>query len=131
MREERALLGHVADAAMLARHEDVATVVDHLGPELHLAAVEALEAGHDPQQRRLAAARDSEDAGEAARRDGQVDAVEHRVVAERLAGAANDELLHRPIVTAGSTSAVAMTAGGPAPAVAVRAGSRSNQRPST
>ncbi len=115
VREERALLGHVADAAVLARHEDVTPVVDHLGPELHLTAVEALEAGDDPQQRRLAAARDTEDAREAAGRDGQVDTVEHCVVAERLAGAADDELLHRPIVTAGSTSAVAMTAGRPDP----------------
>ena len=45
-------------------------------PELDLAVVGPLEAGHDPQQRRLAAARRAENGGERPVRDGQVDAAQ-------------------------------------------------------
>ena len=45
VREQRTLLGHVADTTVLARHEHVATVVDDLRPQRDLAAVEALETG--------------------------------------------------------------------------------------
>ena len=134
VREQRALLGHIADATVLARDEHVAAVVDQVLAELDLAAIEALEAGDDAQQRRLAAARRAQNAGETAGLDGQVHAVEDLEVSERLAHASDGELLHRPIVAAGSTSGAVpvKTVGGPAaPAAAVRAGSRSNQRPST
>jgi hypothetical protein len=53
--EEGALLGHVADAALL-RRQVRAPVIQRLLAERHGAPLGALEAGDHPQQRRLAAA---------------------------------------------------------------------------
>ena len=59
VREQRAVLGHVADAAMLGA-DAPAPVVDDPPADRDRAGVESFEAGDQPQQRRLAAARRAE-----------------------------------------------------------------------
>ena len=71
--EQGALLGDVADAAVLRGHEPLAGVVDDLVPQPDLALVRALEPRNDPQQSRLAAAGRAEDRGERPVRDGQIE----------------------------------------------------------
>ena len=129
VREERPFLGHVADATMLARDEDAAAVVDHLGAQHDFAAVEPLETRDDAQQRRLAAPRRAQDPREAARRNGEVHPVEDAQLAERFAGAPDGELSHLAIVADGSGRTAPAATG--VPAAAAREGSRSNHRPST
>ena len=129
MRKQRSLLGHVANAPMLARHEHVAAIVHHFAAQTDLTHVEMFEPGHDPQQGRLPAARRSEDGGEAPRRDGQIDAVEYMERTERLVDAADGKLLHRPLwpLAAPRHSRRRWSDAG----CCRRAGSRSNQRPRT
>ena len=86
MGEERSLLGDEADAAPL-RGEVRAAVLERPLAEADRAVVGPLEAGDQPQQRRLAAARRPEHRGEAAARDLEVDADQHLGRAEGLAQA--------------------------------------------
>ena len=113
MREERTLLGDVADAAFLARDEAVAGVVDHFGTQLHFAGIKALEAGDDAQQGRLAAARRTQDGREAAGGDLEVDPVEDlgATAAERLGHPADDQVPHCRTIVAGGKTPAAVGAG--------------------
>ena len=94
MREQRALLGDVPDAAPLARHEATAGVVDQVLADEDLSVVGPFEAGHDPQQRRLAAPRGAEDRRERPGRNGQVHAAQDRLRPECLGHAGDAEVLH-------------------------------------
>ena len=82
--EEGALLGHEADLAALRRQVG-ALVAEHLGAEPHRAGFGALEAAEQAQQGGLAAARRAEDGGQAPGGDLEVEAAEHRRLAEGLA----------------------------------------------
>ncbi len=78
VREQRAFLGHVADPALLRRHVATAVVQRPAG-KADLAALGALEAGDDAEQRRLAAPGEAEHGGQRARGDLQVHAAQHRL----------------------------------------------------
>ena len=80
VREQREVLEHQPDAAPLGRHETVRP--RHLlAVDQHAARGRALDAGGDPEQGRLAAARRSEQAEDLRRRDVEADAVERQGVA--------------------------------------------------
>ena len=110
VREERTLLGDVADASPLGGHEP-ATVVDHVLAEDDGPPVRSLETGQHPQQGGLATARRSEDGGQGALGDGEVDPGQDGVGPERLVEVGDVETGHD--------------------VPSARLGSRSNQRPST
>ncbi len=80
MREQREVLEHEPDPALLRRHEAVGSG-DLLAVEQHAARGRALDAGGDPEQGRLAAARRPEQAEDLRRRDVEADAVEREHVA--------------------------------------------------
>jgi hypothetical protein len=77
VREQAALLRHVADAAALGRLIAAGTVHDGAA-EGEQAAVGVLEAGDHPQQRGLATARRAQDGGQRVRRDLKVHVIQHR-----------------------------------------------------
>jgi hypothetical protein len=83
MREQRALLGDVADPAVLGRDRPPA-VVDDTITDPQSAAVELLKARDQPQERRLAAARGAQDGGDRANRDRQVHTRQDGRLAEPL-----------------------------------------------
>src|SRR5919112_408802 len=83
MREEIELLEDDADALPNRRHLH-ALARDLLALEEHAAAVDRLEQVDAAEQRALAAAARPDDHERLAGGDGQVDAVEHDVVAEAL-----------------------------------------------
>ncbi len=80
MREQREVLEHQADAALLRRHEAVGSG-DLLTVDQHAARGRALDAGGDPEQGRLAAARGPQQAEDLRRRDVEADVVEREDVA--------------------------------------------------
>jgi hypothetical protein len=77
--ERRVVLEHEPDVALLGRQAGGVEALDHHGP-----LVRVLEAGDDPQQRRLAAAAGTEQRRELAGGDGEVDVVERDEIAEAL-----------------------------------------------
>jgi hypothetical protein len=95
VREERALLCHVADRALVRRHVDGARVRDHPLADRDDPAVSGDEAHHDAKQRRLAAPGRSEDGGERALRHVEVDALAYDALAIGLAKASTLEIGHR------------------------------------
>ena len=80
MREQGEVLEHQADAALLRRHEAVGAR-DLLTVDQHAARRRALDAGGDPEQGRLAAARRPQQAEDLRRRDVEADLVEREDVA--------------------------------------------------
>ncbi len=91
MREKRVILEHQADAAGLRRQEQLRA--GDLAPVEEDAPLRrALDAGRDPEQRRLAAAGMAEQADELARRDRQRDVVERAQRAVDLAHALESKL---------------------------------------
>ena len=80
MREQREVLEHQADAALLRRHEAVGSR-DFLAVDQHAPRRRALDAGGDPEQGRLAAARGPQQAEDLRRRDVEADLVEREDVA--------------------------------------------------
>ncbi len=95
MREQRALLGHVADAAPLGR-EVGAPVLERPLAERDRAALGALEAGDHAQQRRLAAAGQPQHGGQRARRHLELHALEHRRARVALPQVADRQPAHAP-----------------------------------
>jgi hypothetical protein len=90
MRIERVVLEHHGDVAILGFQP-----VDHAVPNRHLAAGDALEAGHHAQQRGLTAARGADDDDEFAVGDLHVDAVNDLdLVVVGLLDAAQMDLRH-------------------------------------
>jgi hypothetical protein len=86
MREQRVVLEHHADVAPMRRQRR-----DILPVELHRAAIDAQQAGHDAQQGGLAAAGRPQQGNELALADAEIDAAQHGRRAERLLGAGNVE----------------------------------------
>ena len=84
VREQRALLGHVADAAPRRGGRVAPGPLTTWPPSAIVPASGVREACDQPQQRRLAAARGAEDRVELAGGDVEVDAVEHADGAEAL-----------------------------------------------
>ncbi len=77
MREQREVLEHQADAALLRRHEAVGPATSW--PSISTRPEDrALDAGGDPEQGRLAAARRPEQAEDLRRRDVEADMVERQ-----------------------------------------------------
>ena len=74
--EQRTLLWHVADAALL-RRQVRACIVERLPAERHAAPLGALEAGDHAQQRGLAAAGEAEHRGQRPGRHLELEALEH------------------------------------------------------
>ncbi len=93
VREQRALLRHVADPAVLRRPRP-AGAGDGRAAERDRAGVRVVEAGDQPQQRGLAAAGRAEHGGQRARRHVQVDPTQHLGGAERLGDAGEGECRH-------------------------------------
>ena len=83
MREEREVLKHQADAALLRRNE-IARPRHLLAVDQHAARGWALDAGGDPEQRGLAAAGRTEQAQHLARRHVERDMVEREPLAITL-----------------------------------------------
>ena len=81
VREQRRLLRDVTDPAALGRHVRT-RAGHHPARQPDLAGLRPLEAGQDPQQRGLAAARRAEDGGHRPRRHDQVHLVQDRGGAE-------------------------------------------------
>lgn len=80
---------HVPEQGVVLKDEPDVTIARRLGGDAaagveHLAAVRRLEAGDDPQERRLAAARGAEQGDELARRDVEADVVQDRDPVEGL-----------------------------------------------
>src|SRR5690242_3191750 len=93
MGEQTAILGDIADMAMFRLDMDRAVGDDPIA-DANRAAVGALEAADQPQQRGLAAARGAEDRNEAAGDDVEVDAAQHDVRPEAFAQPGDDEFSH-------------------------------------
>ena len=91
VREQREVLEHEPDAALLGRHEAVGPR-DLLIVDQHAAAGGPLHAGGDAKQSGLAAARRPEQADDLARRDVEA----HMIEREPLAEAARDVLEGEP-----------------------------------
>jgi hypothetical protein len=81
--KERPLLGHVPDAPALGGEMEP-TVVDDAAADGDDAAIRPLETGQEAQQGRLAAPRRSQDGGQGAFGDVEIEAPQHRLGAERL-----------------------------------------------
>ena len=111
VREQRALLGDVPDVAPLG-WGSMSGVVDDEGTETDRPPVGPVEPGEDPQQRRLPAPRRTEDRGQGAVGDVQIDAAQHGLAREALVEIGHGEARHDTTTAAGD-------------------GIRSNQRPST
>jgi hypothetical protein len=94
VREERALLGHVADPPPFAGHEMTPRIVDEVIPDPDLPAVGPLEAGHNPQQRGLPTARGPENGRERTGRNGELHPAQDRLGPERLGHAGDAKVLH-------------------------------------
>ena len=77
VREEGIALEHGVDVALVGRQ-----AVDVLAHKDHVAAVRGLKAADDAQQRRLAAARGTEQGDELIVVDVEIDVVEHHIVAK-------------------------------------------------
>jgi hypothetical protein len=99
VREQRALLRHVADAAAFGGQEG-AEPVGQGWADPDRARVGALEAGQHPQQGGLAAAGRAEDSGQRARGHVQVQARQHLVTAEGLGQPGDRQLGHVIILRA-------------------------------
>ncbi len=119
MREQRALLRHVPDATTVTGHEAPAGIVDHHSPDADLPLVRPFEAGHDPQQRGLAAARRTEDGGERTGRHGQIHPAQDGLGPEGLGDTGDAKVFHVDIILVGNS---APGASGPGPAAAHPAG---------
>ena len=96
--EERALLRDVAESPTLGRFVGAA-VVDRAPADADLALVDAVESGHQPQQRRLAAARGSEHGRERVAGHGEVDTAQHGLGAVALVHADELEVAHAATTT--------------------------------
>ena len=81
MRKQREVLEHQANAALLRRHEAVGAG-DLLVVDQDAATARALDAGGDPKQRGLAAARGPEQADDLARLDVEAHMIEREPLAE-------------------------------------------------
>ena len=90
MGEEREVLKHQADAALLRRNE-IVRPRHLLAVEQHLARGWALDAGGDPEQRGLAAAGGTKQAEHLARRHVERDMVERKALAITLGDIGEDE----------------------------------------
>ena len=77
MREQRVILEHHADAALLGRHAVIAAA-DQPAVEPDLAARDRLEAGDAPEHRGFAAAARAEQAADVAALQRKRNAVQHR-----------------------------------------------------
>ena len=100
MREQGALLGHVADPPLLGRDVD-ALVLERRAAEHHLALLGALEAGDHAQQRRLAAPGGAEHGGQGPGLDDQVQPPQHRAPVVALPEVVDPQLAHRLASPAG------------------------------
>ena len=76
--EQERILQHDAELAAVVHEVDLAQVV---AVHAHGALARVVEAADEPRERRLAAARHAHERDAAARRDVEVDAVQHRVAA--------------------------------------------------
>ena len=121
--------GQRADPPPLAGHETTPRIVDEVIPDPDLSAVGPLEAGHNAQQRGLATARGPENGRERTGRNGELHSAQDRLGPECLGHAGDAQVLHVDTIVdcrraLGSPRALW-------PAAPIRAGWRSNQRPST
>ena len=91
--EQGALLGDVPQSAPLGRLA-AATVVHDRVADADSTLVDAVEAGHQPQQRGLAAARRPQDGGDRLGLDGQVHPAEHGLVGVALVDTRQLEVAH-------------------------------------
>ncbi len=82
MGEQREVLEHETDAALLRRHEALGSR-DLLAVEQHASRRRALDAGRDSEQRGLAAARGAEQAEDFSRRDVEAHTIERDGVDRR------------------------------------------------
>ena len=103
VREERPVLGDVAEPAPVWRHPD-AVAADLPVTDEHRAGRGRFEAGDHPQQRRLAASGRPDDRGDAAVGDVEVDPVEHRHRAVGAVHPAHRQRAHRPAIRCDWTS---------------------------